>query len=122
MIADLKESEEDYSSFNRNDFRPFLYQHFNYRDIINDRIKQGVITETRIDKKFENASEIGKSSIKAEEDYIQNLKEFENYLASLISHLSFLNMQSYGVHEYINTLLITIEKELKPNLQMACNL
>lgn len=114
VVDDLKESEVSYSDFNRNDFRTFLYKYANYRDIINERIKYGVISETLIDQDFLYTTELGPSTHESGNQFLLNSKEFENFLASGISHISYLNTQSYGLHTYIEKLIHLMEKELAP--------
>lgn len=114
IIADLKESENDYSSFNRNDYRPFLYKHANYRSIINARIINGVITPTLLNEQFENTTKIGISADPVEAVRLLESREFENYMASLFSYTSYVNSQSYGVRNYINNIVERIDRELEP--------
>lgn len=97
----------------RNDFRTFLYKYSSCRNVINDRIKNGVITSTLIDKKYENTSEICISQSSTSSELLLSSKEFENFLASLVSHISYLNAQSSGVENYMNNVIGLIEKELK---------
>jgi hypothetical protein len=112
IMVDFKESENDYSSINRNDYRPFLYKSGNYRSIINNRIKNNVITSTLLDEKFENTQEIGNSVEPIPSISLLNSKEFENYMASLYSFNTYINAQSYGVRNYIQTLIERIEQEI----------
>lgn len=114
IIADLKESENDYSSFNRNDYRPFLYKHANYRSINNARIINGVITPTLLDDQFENTTEIGNSFEPEDIRSLLTSKEFENYMASLFSYTSYINSQSCGVRNYIDNVVERIDRELEP--------
>ncbi len=112
IIADMKEIESDYSEFNRNDYRPFLYRQGNYRSIINLRIRNGVVTRTLLNQQFENTTEIGDSSEPADAGTLLASKEFENYMASLYSYTSYVNSQSYGVLNYIENVVELIDKEL----------
>jgi len=114
IVADLKETENDYSSFNRNDYRPFLYRQANYRSIISSRIRDGVVTPTLFNEQFDNTTEIGNSVNPADADLLLDSKEFENYMASLYSYKTYLNSQSNGVIHYINNIVEWINSELEP--------
>lgn len=113
IIIDLKENEDNYLSFNHNDFRPFLYTYTDYRSIINWRIKNGTITSTLLDEKYEDTREIGNSVNPVQMDELLSSREFENYLASLFSHLSYVNAQSYGIRDYMNNVIDIIDNELE---------
>lgn len=113
MINDLKESEQEYSDFNRTDLRPYLYESGNYRDIINIRIKNRVIDEAFINPEFDTTPQIGYSNNPTEGSQLLASRRFENYLASLISHLSFVNNQSKGILTYMNGIIASISAELE---------
>ncbi|MCB0655281.1 MAG: hypothetical protein KDC57_04050 [Saprospiraceae bacterium] len=112
ILADYKENENNYLDFNNKNLRPFLYEHFNYRNIINNRIIHNDISYPLMDERYQYGNEIGNSDLKMSEPDAQVIKKLENQMASVISHLSYLNAQSYGIHDYINRIITAIDREL----------
>jgi len=111
-IQDFKGDEDMYNSYNHNHFRPFLYQNYNYRNIISARIRNKVIDPILLAPPDKVNTQIGTSDNPVSLEVLQNAKEFENHLASVISWLSLINTQSEGVLGYIDSILEIIEKEL----------
>lgn len=112
ILADYKESENNYRDFNNKDLRPFLYEHLNYRNIINNRIIHNDISYPLMDERYQYGNEIGNSALKMPEPDAQVIKKLENQMASVISHLSYLNAQSNGIHDYMNNIVALINYEL----------
>ena len=112
IITDYKETENNYRDFNYNELRPFLYEHFNYRNIINNRILLSDISYPLIDEKYRYNNEIGKSSINMQQPDVQVIKKLENHMAATISHLAYLNAQSNGIHDIMNNIMELINLEL----------
>ena len=115
MIQDFKGDEDMYNSYNHNHFRPFLYQNYNYRNIISARIRNKVIDPILLSSPDKVNIQIGLSDSLVSLDVLKNTKEFENHLASVISWLSLINTQTEGVLNYIDSILEIIEGELKSN-------
>ena len=112
MIQDFKEDEDMYNSYNHNHFRPFLYENYNYRNIISARIRNKVIDPILLASPERVNTQIGLSDNPVDLEFLQNTKEFENHLASVISWLSLINTQSEGVLNFIDSILEIIETEL----------
>ncbi len=115
MIQDFKEDEDMYNSYNHNHFRPFLYQHYNYRNIISARIQNKVIDPILLASPEQVNTQVDLSGSPVPPEFLQNSREFENHLASVISWLSLINTQSEGVLNYIDSILEIIEAELDAN-------
>ncbi len=113
-IQDFKEDENMYNSYNHNHFRPFLYQNYNYRNIISARIQNKVIDPILLASPEEVNTQVGLSEIPVPLEFLQDTREFENHLASVISWLSLINTQSKGVLAFIDSVLEIIDGELKP--------
>ncbi len=114
MIQDFKEDENMYNSYNHNHFRPFLYQNYNYRNIISARIRNKVIDPILLASPNKVNTQIGMSGSPVSINTLLKAKEFENHLASVISWLSLINTQSEGVLNYIDSILEIIDGELNP--------
>ena len=112
MIQDFKEDEDMYNSYNHNHFRPFLYEKYNYRNIISARIRNKVIDPILLASPDLVNTQIDLSDSPVSLDVLKNTKEFENHLASVISWLSLINTQSEGVLNYIDSILEIIEGDL----------
>ena len=112
MIEDFKEDEDMYNSYNHNHFRPFLYRHYNGRNIINSRIRYRVINPILLSSPEHVNSEIGFSDKTVDLGVLKNSIEFENYLAFVVSWLAIINTQSDGILNYIDSVLEIIDQEL----------
>jgi hypothetical protein len=112
MIADFKEDEDMYNSFNHNHFRPFLYENYNARNIINSRIRHRVINSILLSSPEEVNDEIGFSGMSMDLDILRNSVEFENYLAFIVSWIALINTQSQGILNYIDSVLEIMDSEI----------
>lgn len=112
MIQDFKEDENMYNSYNHNHFRPFIYKNYNGRDIINSRIRYRVISPILLaDPELVNR-EIGFSDHPANTAFLRSSREFESYLAFMVSWIALINTQSEGLLQYIDSVLDIIDQEL----------
>jgi hypothetical protein len=112
LIEDFKEDENMYNSYNHNHFRPFLYKHYNGRNIINSRIRNKVINPILLSSPELVNTEIGYSDKTVDPKFLQESMEFENYLAFVVSWLSLINTQSVGILNYIDSVVEIIDQEL----------
>ena len=113
MIEDIKGDENMYNSYNHNHFRPFLYNNYNGRNVINSRIRNKVINPILLSSSESVNTEIGYSGKPVALDVLLTSIAFENYLAFCISWLSLINTQSQGVINYIDEVLQIIDEELE---------
>lgn len=113
MIEDFKEDEDMYNSYNHNHFRPFLYKNYSGRNVINTRIRNRVISPILLSSPELVNQEIGFSAHPAEVDALKTSREFENYLAFVVSWLSLINTQSDGILQYIDRVVEIIDQDLK---------
>ena len=112
LIEDFKEDENMYNSYNHNHFRPFLYEHYNGRNIINARIRNRVINPILLSSPHLVNTEIGFSGKPVDPKVLKDSMEFENYLAFVVSWLSLINTQSVGILNYIDAVVEIIDEEL----------
>ncbi len=113
MIEDFKEDENMYNSYNHNHFRPYLYENYNGRNVINSRIRNKVISPILLSSPESVNTEIGFSDKPVELAVLLKSIAFENYLAFCVSWLSLINTQSEGVLNYIDEVLMIIDEELE---------
>jgi hypothetical protein len=112
MIEDFKEDEDMYNSYNHNHFRPYIYKHYNGRNIINARIRNKVINPILLSTPDIVDNEIGFSGHAASPEVLRNSTEFESYIAFVISWLSLINTQSAGILNHIDSVVEIIDDEL----------
>ena len=112
IIQDFKEDENMYNSYNHNHFRPFLYENYNGRNIINSRIRNQVINPILLSSPELVNTEIGLSGKEVSVEVLRNSMEFESYIAFTISWLSLINTQSRGILEFIDQVVGIIDTEL----------
>lgn len=112
ILTDYREAEADYSNLSNNLLRPFLYREANYRSIINERIKNGVITQTLLSAQYEDNTMVGPSVREISADQLLRSREFENLITSTYSLLTYLNAQSLGLKNHINDIIELTEGEL----------
>lgn len=111
MIDDFKDDEDMYNSFNHNQFRPFLYKHYNGRNIINSRIRYRVINPILLSSPDIVNNEIGYSVHPVNTEVLRGSMEFESYLAFVVSWLSLINTQSQGILNHIDSVIEIIDAE-----------
>lgn len=114
MIEDFKEDENMYNSYNHNHFRPYLYKHYNVRNVVNSRIRNRVINPILLSSPDLVNQEIGFSGKAVEVERLKESLEFENYLAFTISWLALINTQSDGILNFIDQVIEIIDQELGP--------
>lgn len=110
-VIDLKQDENTYETFVSIIYTPFLIEHYQFRNIVNE-MRNNEDLNNKYKTSFTKVDIKRRNKFNYNNQKIEDNQDFEDYFALIIDYCKNHNDMAYDMHNSITNLLNTIDREL----------